>query len=156
MTKEYRQGFTLIEILVVISIIGILIAISLFGIQGARVSSRDTKRKADLETIASAIEIFKNDCGYYPQTVTVGAAITGATCFNAVNANVYLTTVPADPVAGQTYVYQAQPSGCTTAGPTHCTGYKVWSALEAVPALPASCTVPPSCGVACNFCLVNP
>lgn len=153
--KKIEHGFTLIEILVVISIIGILIAISLFGVQGARVSSRDTKRKADVEQIASALEIFKNDCGYYPNALpAVGASFTGATCFNAVNANVYLAAVPADPVSGQIYGYIG--IGCVAApAPTHCTGYQIGSTLEG--SNPASCAAPPpSCTVACNYCIKNP
>lgn len=153
------SGFTLIELLVVISIIGILIAISLFGIQGARTTSRDTKRKADLEQIANSVELFKNDCGYYPQAVpNFNTALTGATCFNSVNANVYLAVYPTDPISSQSYVYQGQPAGCTTAGPTHCTGYKIWTTLENPGSLPSQCTAPiPNCpNSACNFCLVNP
>ena len=60
------KGFTLIELLVVVSIIGILIALSIFGLQGARESSRDARRKADLETIRSGLEIYKADCNDYP------------------------------------------------------------------------------------------
>lgn len=54
-------GFTLIELLVVIVIIAILLGLSLMGIQGARKSSRDARRKADLETVRSALELYKAD-----------------------------------------------------------------------------------------------
>src|SRR5689334_22004949 len=61
-----NSGFTLIELLVVISIIAILVGLSIFGLQGARESSRDAKRKADLEQIRSGIEIYRADCNTYP------------------------------------------------------------------------------------------
>src|SRR3989344_5965218 len=68
-------GFTLIELLVVISIVGSIIGLSVFGLQGARQSSRHSKRKADLEQIRSGLEIYKSDCDKYP--ITVGSTLNG-------------------------------------------------------------------------------
>ena len=65
-----KHAFTMIELLVVISIIGIVVALSFFGIQNTRASSRDAKRKSDLETIRSVLELYKADCKEYPETVT--------------------------------------------------------------------------------------
>ena len=64
-----NRGFTLIELLIVIAIIGIILAISAFGLTGARESSRDAKRKADLETIRGGLELYKSDCNSYPATL---------------------------------------------------------------------------------------
>lgn len=64
----YRRGFTLVELLVAISIIGVILSISFFGIQNARKSSRDAKRKSDLESVRSALEMYKADTGKYPST----------------------------------------------------------------------------------------
>ena len=102
-----RRGFTLIELLVVITIVGILIGLSVFGLAGSRESSRDAKRKADLELIRSGIEIYKSDCNVYPtdaevvtDTVLEG---TGSPASCAV-ANIYIQKVPGDPDGGD-YCY---------------------------------------------------
>lgn len=91
-----KKGFTLIELLVVISITGILLGLSVFGMQEARKSSRDAKRKADLEQIRSGVEMYKADCNSYP--VTIGTKLSGSgTPSNCSASNTYITSVPLDP-----------------------------------------------------------
>jgi prepilin-type N-terminal cleavage/methylation domain-containing protein len=62
-----RQAFTLVELLVVISIIGLLSTIATVSLGSARAKSRDTKRMADLRQISQAVELFSNDNSYLPQ-----------------------------------------------------------------------------------------
>jgi prepilin-type N-terminal cleavage/methylation domain-containing protein len=62
-----RQAFTLVELLVVISIIGLLSTIATVSLSSARAKSRDTKRMADLRQISQAIELFSNTNGYLPR-----------------------------------------------------------------------------------------
>lgn len=95
------KGFTLIELLVVISIMGILLALSVFGMQDARRASRDGKRKADIEQIRSALEMYKADCSTYPTSITFGGAITGS----CPSLNTYLSPVPQDPLPDRSYTY---------------------------------------------------
>jgi prepilin-type N-terminal cleavage/methylation domain-containing protein len=59
-------AFSLIELLVVVAIIGIILAMTIFGLQGSRASARDAQRKADLESIRSALEMYKADHNTYP------------------------------------------------------------------------------------------
>jgi general secretion pathway protein G len=100
-------GFTLIELLTVMAIIGILAALSLFSFQGAREQGRDAKRKTDLETIRSALEIYKADCNTYPNSLpSVGSKLDGSAAPCTVGSgNVYLQKVPGDPTDGSTYTY---------------------------------------------------
>jgi prepilin-type N-terminal cleavage/methylation domain-containing protein len=61
------RGFTLIEVTVTVAIIAILSAGILFGITEAQQKSRDAKRVADLRTLQTAIELYKQKYGQYPE-----------------------------------------------------------------------------------------
>lgn len=61
------KGFTLIELLVVIAIIGILSTVILSSLSSSRERARDAKRKADLNTIRTALTMYYLDYGNYPQ-----------------------------------------------------------------------------------------
>lgn len=60
-----RRGFTLIELLVVIAIIGILATIIIISYSNAQAKARDNKRKVDLESISSALEMKYADTHRY-------------------------------------------------------------------------------------------
>lgn len=51
-----KNGFTLIELLVVIAIIAILATVAVTVFRGVTSAARDSKRKADIESIAKAYE----------------------------------------------------------------------------------------------------
>jgi type II secretion system protein G len=74
--KQARGGFTLVELLVVISIIGVLAAIVLPNLLGIRERARDTKVKASLSELRSALRLYYNDYQQYPAS-SVGGAILG-------------------------------------------------------------------------------
>ena len=109
--RTRKKGFTLIELLIVIAIIGILMSLSLFGIQGARKSSRDAKRKTDLESIRTALELFKADNGSYftdgtncvdtwidiNGTTTCAAAFRSDPVLPATGVGTYIQKFPEDP-----------------------------------------------------------
>lgn len=142
-------GFTLIELLVVISIIGIISAISLFALQGSRESGRNARRQADLETIRSALEMYKADCNVYPASLpSVGSSLTGVpgttNCAGPGVSVTYLSSVPGDPSSSGSYSYtvnasrqsytlcahlegsSASVSGCGSCNPSPCR-YRVTS-----------------------------
>lgn len=64
------QGFTLIELLVVLGVIGILATGVVFVVNpiGQFEKARDAKRRTDLKTVATALELYNNDYGQYPST----------------------------------------------------------------------------------------
>jgi type II secretion system protein G len=61
-----KKGFTLLELLVVISIIGLLSSVVLASVNSARENARDTKRISDLREVRTALEMYYTDNGFYP------------------------------------------------------------------------------------------
>jgi len=64
--QHKKTGFTLIELLVVISIIGFLASAVMFGVNSARMKTRDAQRLSGLRQIKSAIDMYYDKYGYYP------------------------------------------------------------------------------------------
>ena len=81
--KNVRRGFTLIELLTVIAIISLLLALALPALNEARFHARKIGDKASLSSIATAVETFNNEFGFYPDSTfrpaieEVGAAGVG-------------------------------------------------------------------------------
>ncbi len=143
-----KKGFTLIELLITIAIIGILMGISIFGLQGAREGGRDSKRKADLELIRSGIETYRADCNAYPATLTFGSPLVGNPTLgtSCLAANTYISTVPQDPVPA-TRSYRYAITGAT---------YEICASLETGTGS-VTCGGSSVCGTAtCNYKVVNP
>ena len=65
-TMTYRPGFTIVEIIVVITVIGILSGIGVVSYSGMQVRARDTERAADAESMRTAFETYYEQKGDYP------------------------------------------------------------------------------------------
>lgn len=61
-----RKGFTLIELMVTIAIIGILSTIAVISFQGVRVTARDQQRRSDLAKLRTALETYFLRYNRYP------------------------------------------------------------------------------------------
>lgn len=72
--KNRSQGFTLIELLTVIAIIGILAAIIIPTVGRVRESARDVTCKSNLRQLGLAVQLYANERGYYPPSVSGGMA----------------------------------------------------------------------------------
>lgn len=67
MKRLSKKGFTLVELLVVMAIIGILAAIIMGGFRSSQRRSRDAIRKSDLRQVGQALELFYADYDKYPE-----------------------------------------------------------------------------------------
>ena len=66
--KKRKNGFTLIEIMVVIVIIGLLATLVTINVLPRAEQAKRTKAIADIKTLESALELYKLDTGNYPTT----------------------------------------------------------------------------------------
>jgi prepilin-type N-terminal cleavage/methylation domain-containing protein len=76
--KIPKRGFTLVELLVVVSIISLLSSIVLSGLSVARSKARDTKAIAEIKSIQQALELYRATTGSFPATANNTIAVTGA------------------------------------------------------------------------------
>lgn len=134
-----KSGFTLIELLIVIIIISILATFVVASFTTAQKKARDARRKADLDAIKKALELFRSDSpsGRYPFALGVGA---GLLFYNT------MKTFPTDPLTGGYYHYNPSPIGSgnciSNPGPTppqyysdtvagaDCISYNLYACLE--------------------------
>ncbi len=65
-TKHNRSGFTIVELLIVIVVIGILAAIVLNTFSGVQARARNTERQTDMKSLASQMEIYYSSNAGYP------------------------------------------------------------------------------------------
>ncbi|RLT18854.1 MAG: type II secretion system protein [Planctomycetota bacterium] len=64
--RRLRRGFTLVELLVVMAILGILAGLLAWGVNAARVSILKRAQAFELQSIASAVEAYRTKYGDYP------------------------------------------------------------------------------------------
>lgn len=63
-----KKGFSLIELLVAISVIAVIIGFAIPNFLGARERARDAKRKAEMNQFKTALRLYYNDYNTYPTT----------------------------------------------------------------------------------------
>lgn len=130
--KKFKtKGFTLIELLVVIAIIGLLASMVLVSLNSARIKARDVRRIADFKQIQTALELFYDSQGRYPQSpghatwsghwVYFSQCLeTGTNCgFATSNYLPVISKVPQDPLrktsdqfANDATYFPGYPTGC--------------------------------------------
>jgi general secretion pathway protein G len=100
-----KTGFTLIEVLVVVAILGILAAIVVPRIMDRPDEARRIAAKADISAIVQALKLYRLDNGFYPATDQGLAALSQKPTTNPAPGNWksggYLERVPRDPWGGE-------------------------------------------------------
>lgn len=109
------SGFTMVELLVVIVILGILAVIGLASFSSSQMKARDSRRKSDIRTMGDALELYYNDFGGYPLSDGNGGILgcgvgalspcdPGSIWQNTANGTTYMVQIPEDPRGGM-YFY---------------------------------------------------
>lgn len=134
--KKKTSGFTIVELLIVIVVIGILAALVITTYNGIQQKARDTERKTDINAVHGQVEAYNAQNGKYPTLANVNDPTFRSTNLKGLDA-----AALADPknAASQTlcaastascYGYTVLPSGCDNSA-TDCTSYTLTATLEA-------------------------
>lgn len=147
--KQYNQitlskGFTIVELLIVIVVIGILAAIVIVAFNGVQSRARDTERKSEIATFVKKLGVFHATNSYYPNAYQMRDASYRLATFG-------LNDTASRPTGGSTmgYCWATSPAqycyvpAITTPGSGDCTGaaditqqcgsYAITYALESNP-----------------------
>lgn len=71
MNKDKKRGFTLVELLVVVSIIGLLATIVLGSLSDARKKAKNATIRSHFSQLRIALELYHLDHGTYPNSMTL-------------------------------------------------------------------------------------
>lgn len=95
-----RKGFTLVEILVVIGIIGLLSVFLVPNLLGARDRAKEAAVKSVMHTVQLAIEAYQMENDVYPVATNVPLE---SLCKNYLMVGGYIAVVPKNPFTGKEY-----------------------------------------------------
>jgi prepilin-type N-terminal cleavage/methylation domain-containing protein len=139
LNRKYEHGYTIIELLIVVLVIGVMAGFAFVGITDSQARARDTERTADIDTLNSRLEEYFTDNGGYPETVstTIFPGLDPAVLNDPQDVSIDIraavdsqadASASADPDGtGADYAYIPYPTGCS--GIT-CRGYILKSYIE--------------------------
>jgi len=102
-----KKGFTLMELMIVIVILGVLVALIAGNFFSSLKKGRDARRKTDLEQIQRAVEMYYEDKRNYP---TFSFPFGGKLCETVsclATEKIYMQVVSNDPISTNNYLYQS-------------------------------------------------
>jgi len=110
-TCRRQGGFTLVELLVVVAIIGMLTTMVVISIQQVKAKARDAQRVADINSLATALTLYHNDFESYPiyDGYIETSVDPGNTLYDGLVVNSKaIRALPVDPLNVENYRYYYQ------------------------------------------------
>jgi type II secretion system protein G len=104
-----KHAFSLIELMIIIAILGVLTTLISGNFISSLKKGRDARRKADLEQVQRALEMYYEDKKSYP-TFNIFQSANYSLCETKIDTDcgtekTYMQKIPTDPVSGNNYVY---------------------------------------------------
>jgi len=134
--KTAAKGFTIVELLIVIVVIGILAALVVVTYSGIQAKARDTERKTDIKALHGQLEAYQAQNGKYPTLANVNDPTFRSTNMKGLDAaaladpkNPASQTLVAAPAANA-YAYAVAPAACDNGAGGDCTSYTLTATLE--------------------------
>ena len=127
------RGFTIVELLIVIVVIGLLALLVLNNVGGATAEARDAQRETDVQALHSQLEVYQAKNGFYPTTANI--ADEGAGGWVDTNLEGFDIAGAIDPSGAEInaaggYAYAAAPALCDNTAGNECTSYTLSADLE--------------------------
>lgn len=131
--KKNNNGFTIIEMLVVIALIAILVVLVLVNFNKSKEQTRDKIRISNIQSLRLALEEYRSVCGQYPEDIYGSDAKKSNGCPSGVSFDDFIAEIPVDPSTGDDYLYKGLRNlpGLSTTDPNHCYDYHIGAELEA-------------------------
>jgi prepilin-type N-terminal cleavage/methylation domain-containing protein len=119
--KNFDKGFTLVELLIVIAIVGLLSTLIVISVSDSRTKSYDTRRLADINDLQKALTLYEADFERFPDGAGIALGQANYQClsgygFTAIcpadGTRVFMAVVPQNPQQDlQPYIYTAVAGG---------------------------------------------
>ncbi len=103
--KKAIKGMTLIELIIVVSIIAFLVLLVVTYLRTQTFKANDARRKAEIKRIAVAVEEYEKDNNCYPLPSQV-------VCNPGTGLRPYIDKIPCDVTTGASYFYEHEDSVC--------------------------------------------
>lgn len=114
--KNTKSAFTLVELIIVVSILAFIALIAIAFFRGQLFKGNDARRKSDINRIQIALEEYEKDHNCYPLPQDVA-------CNPGTGLRPYLDRIPCDPVTKASYYYEYQDASCPS-------WYRLYSLLD--------------------------